>query len=136
MHEARWQVRILDPRLFARKLALLVIFSAAFVPLKYYEWDTALTIYIVLLLLLHVYFVFVLIWRVQWRHLASHRRSFGLRILAVAFFIFLLTVLETGVTFAQFLVFLGASLVIHTVLLLSLTLDVRPRHAGIPVQAE
>lgn len=134
--EARWRVRILDPQLFARKLTLLIIFSAAFVPLKYYELDTALTVYIVVLLLLHVYFVFVLIWRVRWRQLAAHRRSFALRVLAVAFFIFLLSVLETGVTFAEFLGFLAASLVIHTVLLLSLTLEVRPEPTAVATHAE
>ncbi len=139
MDVGAWRVRILDPRLFARKLILLLVFSAAFVPLKYYEWDTALTWYIVLLLLLHVYFVFVLIWRVRWKQLAEHRRSFALRLIAVAFFVFLLAILEAGVTFLEFLVFLVASLVIHTLLLLSLTVDARrhvPAGEAAPVPSE
>lgn len=138
MHVGAWRVRILDPRLFARKLIMLLVFSGAFVPLKYYELDTALTWYIVLLLLLHVYFVFVLIWRVRWRQLAEHRRSFALRLIAVAFFVFLLAILEAGVTFAEFLVFLAASLVIHTLLLLSLTVDARRAPVGdaAPVPSE
>lgn len=120
------RVQLLDPPLFWRKLVLLIVFSAAFIPLKYYELDQALTWYLVFLLLLHIYFLVVLVWRVRWRQLAEHRRSFGLRLTAVAFFIFLLAVLKTGVGFAAFMVFLAASMVIHTFLLLSLTVVFRP----------
>lgn len=138
MHLGDWRIRILDPQLFVRKLVLLLVFSAAFVPLKYFEWDTALTWYIVLLLVLHVYFVFVLIWRVRWKELAEHKRSFALRIIAVAFFVFLLAILEAGVTFVEFLVFLAASLVIHVFLLLSLTVDAHrmPARDAAPVASE
>ena len=127
------RVEILDPKLFARKLALLIVFSAAFVPLKYYELETATTWYVVFLLLLHVYFLVILVWRVRWRRLAGHRRSFLLRLTAVAFFVFLLTVLQAGVTFWEFMVFLGASVAIHTLLLLSLTVVV---HRAAPVAPE
>jgi len=83
-------LRILDPRLFWRKLVLLLVFSALFLPLKYYELKQPMVAYVVFLLLLHVYFVFILIWRVRWRVLYEHRRSFLLRVLAVALFVYLL----------------------------------------------
>lgn len=119
------RLRILDPALFWRKLALLVVFSLLFLPLKYYRLDLYLEAYIVFLLLLHVYFVFVLIHRVRWKILAEHRRSFLLRLLAVGLFIALLARQGTGATFADFTLFLVVSLVIHTGLLLSLTVVVR-----------
>lgn len=119
------RVVLLDPPLFWRKLLLLVVFSAAFVPLKYYELERELTLYIVFLLLLHVYFVLILIYRVRWKVLAADRRSFLLRLLAVALFIALLVVNSTGATLWEFVGFLAISLVIHTGLLLSLTMVVR-----------
>jgi hypothetical protein len=122
MELGRWRIQILDPKLFIRKVVLLLVFTGGLVPLKYYKIDVALFWYVVVLLILHVYFLFILIWRVQWKQLAQHRRSFALRLVAVAFFIFLLSVLQTGVTFTEFMIFLGASLIVHTFLLLSLTL--------------
>jgi hypothetical protein len=119
------RLRILDPALFWRKLVLLLVFSLLFLPLKYYRLDRYLEAYILLLLLLHVYFVFVLVHRVRWRALAEHRRSFLLRLLAVGLFIALLARQSTGATFADFALFLGVSLVIHTGLLLSLTVVAR-----------
>lgn len=125
---AERHLRILDPRLFWRKLALLLLFSALFLPLKYYERRQEMVAYVIFLLLLHVYFVFILVWRVRWRILSEHRRSFLLRMLAVALFIYLLVLASgsQGVTFAEFAAFLGVSLVIHTALLLSLTVVWRP----------
>lgn len=125
------RLRVLDPALFARKLVLLVLFSAAFVPLKYYRLDRWLEAYVAALLLLHVYFVFVLVHRVRWRVLAEDRRSFALRLLAVALFLALLLRLSTGATFAEFVLFLAVSLLVHTGLLLSLTLTTRPAPAGV-----
>jgi hypothetical protein len=115
---------LLDPGLFWRKMALLLVFSAAFLPLKALPWQMPLRVYIVFLILLHVYFVFVLVYRVRWRVLAEHRRSFILRLFAVAIFIALLAVNDAGATFAEFAVFLGISFVLHTALLLSLALVV------------
>lgn len=126
MQRAGRRVVLLDPPLFWRKLVLLVLFSALFLPLKYYELDRELQIYIALLLLLHVYFVFVLAYRVRWKVLAEHRRSFLLRLLAVALFIALLARASTGATMGEFVVFLLISLLIHTGLLLSLTVVARP----------
>ena len=121
-------LRILDPRLFWRKLVLLLVFSALFLPLKYYELKQPMVAYVVFLLLLHVYFVFILIWRVRWRVLYEHRRSFLLRVLAVALFVYLLVLSSRSqsVTFGEFAAFLGVSLLIHTALLLSLTMVWRP----------
>lgn len=123
------RLRILDPKLFWRKLVLLLVFSGLFLPLKYYHLDEAFLAYVGFLLLLHVYFVFILIWRVRWRVLFEHRRSFGLRVLAVALFTALLARQEAGASFQEFALFLAISLVIHTGILLSLTLiwrDVDP----------
>jgi len=123
------RIRILDPKLFLRKLVLLLVFSALFLPLKYFELDKSLEAYIALLLLLHAYFVFVLVHRVRWRILAEDRRSFLLRVLAVGLFVALLARQATGATFAEFVAFLAVSLVIHTGLLLSLTVTFRAEPA-------
>lgn len=125
MEPTHARLRILDAALFWRKLVLLVVFSLLFLPLKYYRLDRFLEGYIVLLLVLHVYFVFVLVFRVRWNILAEHRRSFLLRLLAVALFIALLARQSTGATFADFALFLAVSLVIHAGLLLSLAVVVR-----------
>lgn len=126
MDLAARRIRLLDASLFWRKLALLVVFSALFLPLKAYELEMPLRVYIGFLLVLHVYFVFVLIWRVRWDVLAEHKRSFSLRILAVALFIAILALNESGASFWEFALFLAVSLVVHTGLLLSLTVVIRP----------
>lgn len=125
------QLRILDPPLFWRKVILLIVFSAAFIPLKAYKLEREFELYVLFLLLLHVYFVFILIYRVRWKVLAANRRSFILRLLAIAFFIAVLAKNRTGATLNEFLVFLAIALVIHVGLLFSLTLV-----AESPPQAE
>jgi hypothetical protein len=117
---------LLDRRLFTRKLVLLVVFFAGFLVLKAYELQVGLFYYGLFLLALHVYILFVFLWRVQWRILAEDRRAFSVRLVAIAVFVLLLTLIKFDVGFWQLLLVVGASLAVHTALLLSLTVDVRP----------
>lgn len=130
-----WRLEILDPRLFWRKLVLLLVFSAAFIPLKAYNLQLPLNLYILFLLILHVYFVFVFAYRVRWRVLAADRRAFAVRLMAVALFVALLVANNVGATLGEFILFLVVSLVIHTGLLLSLTMVAR-RSAASPTAAQ
>ena len=124
MQVGSYQVSLLDPRLFWRKVVMLVTFFGLFIPLKMYQSEL-LDWYVVFLLALHVYILFVFLYRVQWRILAENRRAFAVRLIAIATFVILLTVIKVGVTLQELLVFVGLSGVVHLALLLSLTVKAR-----------
>ena len=116
---------MLDPRLFWRKVTLLVVFFGLFIPI--YQYRTPLAIwYTAFLLALHVYILFVFLYRVKWRVFAENRRPFAIRIVAIATFILLLMMIKVGSTLAEMVVFVLLSGAVHVALLLSLTVDVRP----------
>ena len=121
-----YRLTLLDPSLFWRKVTMLVVFFGLFIPLKMYQ-EQLLYWYVVFLVLLHVYILFVFLYRVRWRVLAENRKAFAVRLVAIATFTILLTVIKVGVTLSELLMFVGLSGLVHLALLLSLT--VKARHA-------
>jgi len=121
----RYDWSLLDPALFWRKLVMLVVFFGLFVPIYMYKsWLTVW--YAVFLLALHVYVLFVFLWRVKWRVLAENRKPFIVRLVAIATFVALLTFIRAGATLAELVTFVWLSGLVHVALLLSLTVDARP----------
>lgn len=131
---AGYRFQLLDPPLFWRKLILLVVFFAGFVFLKAYERRVELLVYVIFLLALHVYILFVFLWRVRWRVFAENRRAFAIRLVAILVFVLLLTLIKFDVPAWEFFLAVALSLGIHVALLLSLTVDVRP--AAEPLKTE
>lgn len=123
------QWRLLDPRLFWRKTTLLVVFFGLFIPIFQYR-GTLATWYAVFLLALHVYILFVFLYRVRWRVFAQNRRPFIVRLVAIATFVALLMLIRVGTTLAELVLFVALSGLVHLALLLSLTVDVRPLATG------
>ncbi|HLE48074.1 MAG TPA: hypothetical protein VI818_07235 [Candidatus Thermoplasmatota archaeon] len=125
MQVGRYDWSLLDPALFWRKLVMLVVFFGLFVPIYMYKsWLTVW--YAVFLLALHVYVLFVFLWRVKWRVLAENRKPFIVRLVAIATFVALLTFIRAGATLAELVTFVWLSGLVHVALLLSLTVDARP----------
>jgi hypothetical protein len=118
-----YHLSLLDPRLFWRKVVMLVVFFGLFVPLKLYQ-ETLLYWYVVFLVALHVYILFVFLYRIHWKVLAENRKAFAVRLVAIAIFVLLLTMIEVGVTLKELLIFVALSGLVHLALLLSLTMRV------------
>jgi len=121
-----YRLTLLDPSLFWRKVTMLVVFFGLFILLKMYQ-EELLYWYVIFLVALHVYILFVFLYRVRWRVLAENRKAFAVRLVAIATFTILLTVIKVGVTLSELLIFVGLSGLVHVALLLSLT--VKARHS-------
>jgi hypothetical protein len=117
--------RLLDPALFWRKMAMLVVFFGLFVPI--YLFRTTLAVwYAVFLLALHVYVLGVYLWRVRWRILIRRGSPFLARLFTIAVFVTLLMVIRAGATIGELTMFVALSGLVHVGILLALNLDVRP----------
>lgn len=128
MQVGTYRLALLDPSLFWRKVTMLGVFFGLFIPLKMYQ-ERLLYWYVVFLVLLHVYILFVFLYRVRWRVLAENRKAFAVRLVAIATFTILLTIIKVGVTLSELLLFVGLSGLVHLALLLSLT--VKARHVDL-----
>lgn len=120
MQAGKYRVTLLDPRLFWRKVVMLVVFFGLFIPLKLYR-EQLLLGYVIFLVALHIYILFVFLYRVRWQVLAENRRAFAVRLVAIAIFVALLTVIKAGATVTELVAFVGLSGLVHLALLLSLT---------------
>ncbi|MBI2078108.1 MAG: hypothetical protein HYT80_07030 [Euryarchaeota archaeon] len=135
MQIGRHEWSLLDPPLFWRKLAMLVVFFGLFVPIYMYKsWLTVW--YAVFLLALHIYVLLVFVYRVRWRVLAENKKPFLVRLVAIATFVALLTFIRAGATLPELVAFVWLSGMVHVALLLSLTVDVRPVPQSGPRHAE
>lgn len=122
---------LIDAPLFWRKLVMLIVFFGLFVPLKMYQQEL-LEWYVIFLVALHVYVLFVFLYRVRWRILAENRRAFAVRLVAIAIFVALLTVIKAGITLGELVLFVALSGAVHVALLLSLTMRVEPVREPVP----
>lgn len=126
---------LLDPALFWRKLTMLIVFFGLFIPLKMYR-EELLVWYVVFLVALHVYILFIFLYRVQWRVLAQNRRDFLVRLVAITVFVVLLTVIKAGATLQELLVFVALSGIVHVALLLSLTVHIERASPAQPLATD
>jgi hypothetical protein len=124
-------VTIFNRRLFAMKLAALCAGTIVFVPLVYAKWRLPVYVYAGGLLGLHIYFLYLYAMRTPWRVLTRSKRAFAIRMTAVVFFIYLLSLIHFGGTALQIIGKLAAAFMIHVAILLGLMLiAVKPREQG------
>lgn len=128
---------LIDKKLFVRKLVMLLGFSAGIIPLLLYKNYFGAALYVILLLLLHLYFLVVYLWRVRWKELLNNKLGFVIRAAAILFFTYLLSLLRSGEEIASVIVFLCISVSIHIALLLLLMVRVeRPSLAYEPRKSD
>ena len=120
---------VVNRQLFTMKLLALCIGTALFVPLVYVKLRMPAYLYAGGLLALHAYFLYLYFSRVSWRQLLHYRATFTVRVTAVAFFIYMLSLLHFGGTPAQIIGNLFIAFAIHFGILLGLML-VPQSHTG------
>jgi len=113
-------ITLVNRRLFFQKLTALATGTVLFVPLVYYEWEIPAVLYAGSLLAIHILFLYLYVARTPWRQLLRNKVSFGLRLTAVLFFVYLLSLIGFGGTPVQILIKLGAAFGIHVGILLAL----------------
>lgn len=109
-----------QPRLFAKKLTALIIGTAILMPLVYFKLYVPAQIYVGILLVLHIYFFYVYLTRVDWRRLWFSRSGFIIRVTGIVFFSYLLTVLQFDGPVTFVLMNIVAATIIHALILLLL----------------
>ena len=119
----RFSIRLIDAKLFLRKIEVVFVATGILVPLVYFKLYVPAGLYIVTLLVLHVIFLYTYFTKVSWLRLAQNRVGLGVRILAIGLLIYLLAVLKFHGSFEFVLVSLVSGLVIHASILLALTAE-------------
>ena len=113
-------MRIDQPQLFLKKLARLLGVTVVLVPLIHFKLLLPTYLYVITLLLLHVYILYVYGAQTNWRLLRHNRTGFALRLLGIALFAYILTLLHFQGTAAVVLLNLSAAVAAHAVILLLL----------------
>ena len=91
--EGRFSVRLLEPRLFLQKLAVIVLASFAFLPLMaaHEAGHVSALVYAAVLIVLHVSFIIIYLWRVRYRELdGGDCRSLSARVIGLVACVMLL----------------------------------------------
>ena len=79
--------------LFWRKLLTTFVATILLVPLMHFQQRLPMEIFVAGLILLHVFFFAMYMYRVDWRYLRRNKRSFWSRLVMIGFLVFLLTLL-------------------------------------------
>lgn len=124
MKLSRYDLVLMDRRLFFRKLVSLLLAVALLVPLIYLRLYLPGLIYLLGLLILHVYFVYVYLSRVPWKELLNHKAVLAGRIAAVLFFGYILTLLQFSGSPKMILTNLSIATTAHVAILLALMVRV------------
>lgn len=95
------KVTTIDRRLFIRKLTVLIAGTLLFIPLMYFKHHGLALAYVGGLLALHICILYVYFSRTPWRRLLHHKAEFGIRVAAVVFFIYLLTLVRYEGSFSD-----------------------------------
>jgi len=121
---------LLQPSLFLRKTALVVVASYALLPLLVYKSSLPGALYAALLVLIHVGVLFVYLYRVQFGALDVDRISLGGRVLGLVVTVWLLTVVSgwqdhdhLGILAAQMLVLCFVHTVVLMLLMVAVEID-------------
>ena len=84
----------LNQFLFMKKLTVLVVGTFLLIPLVYYKLQVPAMIYVGILVILHILFLYIYAMRTPWKELMQHKAEFAVRVVAVGFFIYLLTLIK------------------------------------------
>lgn len=115
-----------QPKLFLKKLVTLLGVTLVLVPLIHYKLLMPTIIYVVALLLLHIYIFYVYLTRINWRHLRANRLGFALRILGIVLFSYILTLLHYQGATTIVMLNVVAAVTVHALILLLLMMSHRP----------
>jgi len=127
---------LLNPALFLRKTALIILASYSLLPLLLYKSSLPGALYASLLIVIHVGVLIVYVYKVRFRDLDVDRLSLGGRVLGLVTVIWLLTVVSgwqdhdhVGILAVQMLVLC----LVHTVVLAFLMVAIERISEPVPV---
>lgn len=105
--------KLLNKRLFIQKLTALIVATLLLVPLVHFKLDVPALLYVTTLLVLHVVFLYLYFARTPWRQLLTNKTEFSLRLVAVGFFVYILTLIKFEGSSAVIIARLLAAMVVH-----------------------
>jgi hypothetical protein len=121
-----------DQRLFKRKVAQLILATALFLPIVMIKHQLPAMIYVSALLALHLYILWVYIWRQQPVLKIRLTSEFVSRLLAVLFFAYWLTVVRFQGSLVSIMLSLLLALILHIGILLALMLKISRSATSLP----
>ena len=120
MNLGKYRLSLLQRKVFVKKLLLLCLATLLLLPLIYYKLSIPATIYLVALIIIHLVFLFLYLFKVEWRKLTLNKTTFTLRLVAVIFFAYLLAILKFVGDPLFITINITAAFVIHALILLML----------------
>src|SRR6266567_2245227 len=108
------------PHLFLEKLATLLGVTIVLVPLIRFKLLIPTIAFVAALLALHIYIFFVYLSQIDWRVLRANRIGFGMRLLGILLFTYMLTLLHYQGTTVIVLLSICAAVALHALILLLL----------------
>jgi hypothetical protein len=142
--EEHLQIRLTNPKLFLQKTLVIVLASYAFIPLiaLHNGGEISALIFALILVILHLAFIIIYIYKVKFRELDGDRRSLIMRILGLIVCVGLLVLVAEFLPDKLWLLaieLLGLCLV-HTFILCLLMVEVRlpgsPKLQDIPTESD
>jgi hypothetical protein len=121
-----------QPQLFLRKLATLLGTTLVLVPLIHYKLLIPTMVYVIALLLLHVYIFYVYLTRIKWHVLRANRAGFVMRLLGIVLFSYMLTLLHYQGATVFVLLSILAAVGLHALILLLLMVTKAPAKPAQP----
>jgi hypothetical protein len=126
--------KLLNKRLFIQKLTALVVATLVLVPLVHFKLEVPALLYVGSLLVLHIVFLYLYFARTPWRQLLANKPEFGLRLIAVGFFIYILSLIKFEGSSGTIIMRLLIAMVVHGFILTGMmvirtaeTTDNRPK---------
>lgn len=113
----KFKWKLISPELFIKKLALLCLATLLLVPLVYYKLEIPAMSYLVILIVIHLIFLFLYLFKVEWRSLTPNKITFILRLAAVIFFAYILAILKLVGEPLFVLLNLAVAFVVHALIL-------------------
>jgi hypothetical protein len=110
------KMSLLKPRAYSAKIALLAIFTLAYLPLLELKSQVPFTTYLWLLAGIHVYFFVVLFSGVAWRELRTQRFVFLMRWVSIVALVAVLMALSRSELRSHITLFLGLNFMVHVAL--------------------
>jgi hypothetical protein len=117
-------IKLHEPRLFWRKVAMVTLALLVLEPLTYYKLYVPSVMYLSLILAVHVIFLYVYISHVPWRELWADKQGLLARIIGIVIVGYLLALVHVSRNLLVILVNILAMSVLHSFILLLLMLRV------------
>jgi hypothetical protein len=121
------KMSLLKPRAYGAKIALLAIFTLAYLPLLELKSQIPFAAYLWLLAGIHVYFFVVLLSGVAWRELRTQRFVFLMRWVSLVALVAVLVALSRSDLRSHITLFLGLNFVVHVALVSVLHVSFRAK---------